>query len=163
MGTLLNYCIWALIFKSEFCGIFFTCYLFSSALGPCRQLVRRERDETASQRLGRFLAPGHQPQRPSGEAGLSHSHQNTHIYHIHILLGNPSAGTLALEDNSPGALAAVGGQHFTDHRPLWCNDNLSLTSTQVLCLVVQQEVEDRGPNVVLRSHYRQTEQSRDCR
>lgn len=52
----------------------------------------------------------------------------------------------------------VGWQHFTDHLPLWWDDNLSLTSTRVLCSVVQQEVEDRGPVVVLRSHYRQTEQ-----
>lgn len=160
MGTLVNYCIWALIFKSEFCGIFLHIrfFFFLPALGPCRQLVRIEWDETASQRLRRFLAPGYQPQRPSRDAGISLSHRNALIYHIHILPRNPSEGTLALEDNSPEALAAVGGQHFTDHRSLWWDDNLSLTSTRVLCSVVQQEVEDRGPAVVLRSHYPQTEQ-----
>lgn len=50
---------------------------------------------------------------------------------------------------------AVGGQHFTDCWPLWWDDNFSLTSTRVLCKLVQQEVENHGPAVVLRSHYRQ--------
>lgn len=53
---------------------------------------------------------------------------------------------------------AASGQHFSGHRPLWWVDNLSLTSTRVLLSVAQQEVEDRGPAVVLKSHYRQTEQ-----
>lgn len=144
MGTLVNYCMWALVFKSEFCDIFlhisfFFVVVFFPALGPCRQLIRTEWDETASQRLGRFLAPGYQPQRPSGNAGISLSHWNALIYHIHIPPGNPSEGTLALEDNSPEALAAVGGQHFTDHWSLWWGDNLSLTSTRVLCFVVQRK------------------------
>ena len=83
---------------------------------------------------------------------------NALIYHIHLLPGNPSKGTLALRGQLSRTLVAVSGQHFTDHRPLWWDDNLSLTSARVLLLVVQQEVEDRGPAIVLRSHYRQTEQ-----
>lgn len=145
----------AFFYTLIFC-LFVLFYFF--ALGLFRQFVRTEWDETASQRLGRFLAPQHQPQRPSGDAGMAFSHWKALIYHIHILPGNPSEGTIALEENSPGTLVAFGGQHFTDHRPLWRDDNLSLTSTRVLCTLMQQEVENHDPAIVLRSHYRQTEQ-----
>lgn len=152
---------WILIFKSEFCGSFLHIrFCFCFFLGLCRHLVGTEWDETASESnlAGEVSGTQHQPQRSSGDAGVSLSHWNAIIYHIHIVPGNPWEGTLALEDNSPGALVAFGGQHFTDYRLLWWDDSLSLTSTRVLCTVVQQEVEDRCPVVVLKSHYRQTEQ-----
>lgn len=125
------------------------------ALGLCRQLVRAEWNETVSQRLGRFRAPGLQPQRPSGRAGISLSHLSAHSFILFTFSqGTPQRAPLPSEDK----LQELLWQHFSDHRPLWWDDNLSLTSTRVLFSVAQQEVEDRGPAVVLRSHYRQTEQ-----
>lgn len=81
MRTLVNYCNWTLIFKIIGSWHFFAhFFFFFVALGLCRQLVRTEWNETVSQRLGRFLALGLQPQRPFGHAGISLSHLNAHPF-----------------------------------------------------------------------------------
>lgn len=70
----------------------------------------------------------------------------------------PSEGILALRGQLSSSSCGSRWAAFTGHWPLWWGDNLSLTSTRVLFSVVPREVDDRGPAVVLRSHYRQTEQ-----
>lgn len=164
MRTLVNYCNWTLIFNiivswHFFCTLmFFFLFFFCpwALQAACENWVEWDSESEAGEVPGTWTSTS-EALWACGD--LTVSPECTLIYPIHVLPGNhpPTKDTLALRGQAPGALVAASGQHFSDHRPLWWDDSLSLTSPRVLVSVAQPEVEDRGPAVVLRSHYRQTE------